>query len=192
MTNETKIANELRRMGFKNGDVVYFDGDTLSFNRPKVDPEAWREKNSKRQAAGAKFQIKHPDAGWFSYESFGDFATGKKEDYREVQEAPKPTIPHVKERALYRAQQAAGTNEVWRGKPCKSSEWLVFIGEPGWYSDWEYEVKPKTVRYYFALAKRHDNKIIARLNIDKDQLVSVLKTCGYTIIGNIEEREVEV
>ena len=50
-------------------------------------------------------------------------------------------------------------------------------------------VKPETVTYYFALSRSLDGKLTTTLNSDKDQLIGVLKTCGYSIIGDIEERE---
>ena len=51
--------------------------------------------------------------------------------------------------------------------------------------------KPKTVKYYFALCKTPDGYIGAKFHEDKQRLTDWIITCCGTIIGNIEEREIE-
>jgi len=154
---------------------------------------------------------------------------------------PKPE-PHAAERALWKAQREAGTNEVWitafakNGAAC---EIPVHI-EPGWHDGqvyyvkpmkltakiirrgvyktsyyWEFfgtreeyraecekygyvvvseikEVKPNTVKYYFALYKTTDGYITSISGHTKDWVNEWITDNGHTIIGDIEEREVEV
>ncbi len=135
---------------------------------PKADPEAWREENRKKQAAGVRFEHKDVIGNWGL--STWDFC-GRKEDYREVPQevsasecqkalehlaktysADKgtaqlnPTIPpHAAERALYWAQRVAGTNEMWQEKGLEGThgwiDWHV-DAEPAWDPECEYRVKP--------------------------------------------------
>ena len=268
---------------------------------PKEDPEAWREENLKKQAAGVKFQNR---CGYFWQEGNWNFE-GNKEDYREVPQevqkegdmripeaseirkwadryyslwcfvenslprdassdtfdifrgyarqvndeiygvTDKAKEPHAAERALWKAQREAGTNEVWqvlsgngvadirvdvepnwhpdfiyRTKPMKLTAKICRVGKayPMSYSgqDWEFfgtreeyraecekygyvvvseikEVveKPKTVKYYFALCKTPDGYIGAKFHEDKQRLTDWIITCCGTIIGDIEEREIE-
>ena len=132
---------------------------------PKEDPEAWREDCRKRQAAGVKFQRKSCGEWLYPINMF-DFS-GNKEDYREVPQevsasecqkalehlaktysADKgtaqlnPPTPHAAERALWKAQREAGTNEVWQVFSRLSKTWCDLDNEPKWYSDTEYRVKP--------------------------------------------------
>ncbi len=112
--------------------------------QPKADPEAWRAENRKKQAAGVKFECRSSllPSGW----GVGHFEFyGKKENYREVQEATKPTIPpHADKRALYWSQRAAGTNEVWQCiRPDGSVLDIGAILEPCWLPNCKYLVKPK-------------------------------------------------
>ena len=51
--------------------------------------------------------------------------------------------------------------------------------------------KPKTVKYYFALCKTPDGYIGAKFHEDKQRLTDWIITCCGTIIGDIEEREIE-
>ncbi len=157
---------------------------------------------------------------------------------------PKPTIPpHAAERALWKAQRDAGTNEVWQKRPkIGGIDWadirhdLMF--EPGWDPDWDYHVKPMkltakiarrevyktpydweftgtreeyraecekygyvviseikevktTVKYYFAMLNRYRCTPFGRAASDKDQIIEYAKKHRYTIIGDIEEREIE-
>lgn len=162
----------------------------------------------------------------------------------------KPTIPpHAAERALWKAQREAGTNEVWqwayvddpkkiwtdirvdhtptwqrsfiyRAKPMKLTARICMVGKayPMSYigQDWEFtgtreeyraecekygyvvlseikEVveKPKTVKYYFAMLNRYRCTPFGRAASDKDQIIEYAKKHCYTIIGDIEEREIE-
>ena len=157
-----------------------------------------------------------------------------------------PPTPHAAERALWKAQREAGTNEAWQKRPkIGGIDWadirhdLMF--EPGWDPDWDYRVKPmkltaricrsgmgratqewqflgtreeyraecekygyvviseikevvekpETVKYYFALCKTPDGYIGAKFHEDKQRLTDWIITCCGTIIGDIEEREVE-
>ncbi len=126
-------------------------------------------------------------------DSFFEFS-GNKEDYREAQEAPKPTIPHLAERKLWLAQREAGTNEIWRYTPKhRLCCWIDMPvdKEPSWDVECVYEVKPKTVTYYFALMVHSNAKTIASFTFDnRNDLVKFCDRCNYTIIGNIETREV--
>ena len=225
------------------------------------DENAWREENLKKQAAGVKFE------GWTSLVpgnwKAGTFDfSGNKQDYREVPQEypvspkvaamgvePQPVIPHAAERALWKAQRAAGTNDVWQKRPkIVGIDWadirhdLMF--EPGWDpefeyrvkptkltakicragklypisfsgQDWEFfgtreeyraecdkygyvvvsnieEVKPKTVKYYFALVKSDTTGVVITCSRrTKAALTEFVEKIGHTIIGDIEEREIE-
>ena len=208
----------------------------------KADHVAWREENRKKQAAGVKFEAVWSDGTWRPH--FGEF-TESEEDYREVPQ------PHAAERALWKAQREAGTNEVWQGlnttnagngwfdlcncldpvweehmryrvKPIKLTARIarygLHLGEIKAY-DWEFtgtreeyraecekygyvilseikEVKPKTVRYYFAFVFAGAGTIpfaCSSLPLEcKEDFVKKWTKAGYTIIGDIEEREIEV
>ena len=216
------------------------------------DPEAWREENRKKQAVGVKFEKLWYDGKWHT--GYCDF-TGNKEDYREVQEYPVtpkvaamgiepiPTIPpYAAERALWKAQREAGTNEVWeeqasdkngcwwdlefepewipkhryRVKPMKLTARICMVGKayPMSYigQDWEFtgtreeyraecekygyailseikEVKPKTVKYYFALCVCK-SRTFSISGLTAEGIQRRAKNGVFTIIGNIEEREV--
>ena len=134
-------------------------------NAVKEDPEAWREEYRKKQAAGVRFEKLWYDGFWHKGEC--DF-TGKKEDYREVPQAVSasecqkalehlartysadkgtaqlnPTIPpHAAERALWKAQRDAGTNEVWQAHPCGYWDDIDVDVEPAWHEGCKYRVKP--------------------------------------------------
>lgn len=160
-----------------------------------------------------------------------------------------PTIPpHAAERALWKAQREAGTNEIWQmTSPCgRYTDDIPVEIEPDWMPhtkyrvksmklvakivrnipmtfreyearlhDWEFfgtreeyiaecekygyfvtgkikevgQVKPKMVKYTFALVKVGD-AVSVRFGSDKENLIEFAKNSGYTIIGDIEEREV--
>ncbi len=268
----------------------------------KTDPEAWREENIKKQAAGVKFEkIGQGGLVWLPY--VGGFENGIKEDYREVPQevqkegdmripeaseirkwadryyslwcfvenslprdassdtfdifrgyarqvndeiygvTDKAKEPHAAERALWKAQRDAGTNEVWKWEIMKGN-WLDLLPneEPQWMPGHKYRVKPKpvkltakimgwafgsktqeweffgtpdeyraecekygyavvseinevvekpkTVKYTFALVKVGD-AVSVRFGSDKENLIEFAKNSGYTIIGDIEEREIE-
>ena len=152
---------------------------------------------------------------------------------------PQPVTPHAAERALWKAQREAGTNEVWQIFSRLSKTWCDLVNEPKWSPDTEYRVKPmkltakiirrgvyktsyyweffgtreeyraecekygyvvvseikevkhKTVTYYFALFKTPDGRAGAESHKDKQRIRDWIKKCGYTIIGDIEEREIE-
>ena len=149
--------------------------------------------------------------------------------------------PHAAERALWKAQREAGTNEVWQWENMHGIWMDVCAGhEPEWNEDckyrvkpmkltakiisggvyktsyyWEFtgtreeyraecekygyvvvsnieEVKPKTVKYYFALYKSKQGDVRAVTSQNKTWIEALPDMRGYTIIGDIEEREVEV
>lgn len=145
--------------------------------QPTVDPETWRERNRRRQAAGVKFEWFNEGIWRQGYKgSIFTFDIGGEEDYREVpqevfgteyaraalehltktysadkgtaQLSSQPT-PHAAERALWKAQREAGTNEQWQGKGVKLvTDWfdLDFICEPAWHPDFIYRPKPKPAK----------------------------------------------
>jgi len=81
-------------------------------NAVKEDPEAWRERNRQRQAAGVKFEWCTEGIWRRGYKgSLFTFDVGGEEDYREVQEAPKvkenDVIPEAS-REILKAWQANG------------------------------------------------------------------------------------
>lgn len=254
------LVHEVKKLGWhfthsKENISINRHNVMLSLYR-EVDPEAWREDNRKKQAAGVRFEKLWYDGFWRKGEC--DF-TGKKEDYREVPQEtsiadklaftennePTPPTPHAAERALWKAQREAGTNEVWQ-EILPSGTIMDIVGPPAWaprctyrvkpmkltavivrkgrnwdgMQGWEFtgtreeyraecekygyailseikEVveKPKTVKYYFALAtleKQKDSelRLISLWNSNKENLITSLVGC--TIIGDIESREVEV
>ena len=104
-------------------------------------------------------------------------------------------IHHPEERMLWLQQRIAGTNEVWQKLFRNSGEWIDINVEydPTWSSDYEYRVKPKTVKYYFCVIRRKDGSIgVFGQPGTKEELESSATFGGATIIGNIEERDVEV
>ena len=112
-------------------------------------------------------------------------------------EEPKKEIlvHHIPERKLWLAQREAGTNEQWR----EINRFGVIIDipvekEPEWNKDAEYHpmfvLKPKTVKYYFCLCRRKNGGIVTMSRTCKDRLKYAVGDA--TIIGNIEERDVEV
>ena len=62
-------------------------------NAVKEDPEAWRERNRQRQAAGVKFEWRNEGIWRRGYKgSIFTFDIGGEEDYREVQEAAEDAV----------------------------------------------------------------------------------------------------
>ena len=243
--------------------------------KDKADPEAWREENLKKQAAGVKFQRKSCGE-WLHPINMFDFS-GKKEDYREVpQDDPlAPTsedghdcegfpggcnrfgcpggdkcymlnnqTPHAAERALWKAQREAGTNEIWQERLLEGIMlWDDLRFEPAWRPEWEYRVKPmkltaaivrkgrnwngiqnwqftgtreeyrakcekygyailsnikevvekpKTVKYYMAMIKYPNGGCLTSwVEYNKEKIITDAKCYACTIIGDIEEREIE-
>lgn len=186
------LVHEVKKLGWhfthsKENISINRHNVTLSLYR-EVDPEAWREENRKKQAAGVKFQNR---CGYFWQEGNWNFE-GNKEDYREASQPavePVDKIPHAAERALWKAQRAAGTNEVWQEKDLNNEdEWgdLPMGVDPAWSPESMYRVKPKTVT-------------CCTVNIELDLIrfkdKQALENClnnFFTIIGYIETREVEV
>ena len=156
-----------------------------------------------------------------------------------------PPTPHAAERALWKAQREAGTNEVWQC--CAQTNVRNWVDldtkyEPNWVpgcvyrvkpmrltsvivrkwsnwdrlQDWEFtgtreeyraecekygyvviseikEVveKPKMVKYYMAMVKYPNGCVNSWVAYDKEQIITDAKHCACTIIGDIEEREIE-
>lgn len=103
-------------------------------------------------------------------------------------------IRHPEERMLWLQQRIAGTNEQWRVRFKGSREWLDIPvhREPLWQGSHEYEIKPKTVKYYFCLCRKSNGIVDSILCDKKDVLITILEYTHATIIGNIEERDVVV
>ena len=116
----------------------------------------------------------------------------------EPDEEPKKQIliHHIPERKLWLAQREAGTNEQWQFKYYRDEKWndvVAITEEPAWNKDVEYRVKPKTVKYYFCVIKRKDGSSgVFGQHGTREELESSATFGGATIIGNIEERDVEV
>ena len=111
-----------------------------------------------------------------------------------TKQGPAPVAPHAKERALYWAQRAAGTCEVWQwidrsgnGDGCWHD---IGNDEPSWYPGIDYRVKPKMTKHYFALFKSARGDIKASTDVTEEGLMEWAKKVGHTIIGEIEFREV--
>lgn len=101
---------------------------------------------------------------------------------------------HIAERALYWAQRAAGTNEVWRLRGITGG-WVDISNarEPGWAPEYLYETKPRTVKYWMVMLRYNKQGAFSAHLFDSTKDASdyaIRHNC--TIIGNIEEREVEV
>ena len=153
---------------------------------------------------------------------------------KEIGIEPQPAPPHAAERALWKAQREAGTNEVWQEFYPKGTIVTLSNHEPDWRPDCEYRVKPmkltakiirrgvyKTSYYweffgtreeYRAECEKYGYVVISEIKevAEKPKTVknySVLvrlkfptieaandyvKDYGMDIIGDIEEREVEV
>ena len=101
-------------------------------------------------------------------------------------------IHHIPERKLWLTQREAGTNEQWQRQVEGCSDWVDLLNdvEPRWYEHHKYRVKPKTVKYYFCLCRRKNGDIVSMSRTSKDRLKYAVGDA--TIIGNIEERDVEV
>ena len=117
----------------------------------KADPEAWRERNRQKQAAGVKFEWRNEGVWRRGYKgSIFTFDIGGEEDYREVPHEPRPaklTAKIVREDrwGIVRQQdwEFYGTPEEYRAE-CEKYGYAV-VGEIK-------EVdKPKTVKHYFCM-----------------------------------------
>lgn len=104
-------------------------------------------------------------------------------------------IHHIPERKLWLAQREAGTNEQWRTRFKLATEWqdVPIEREPLWLEEHEYGIKPKKVKFYFC-AIRHKSGSIGTYGQygSKGELKSTIALGSATIIGNIEECDVEV
>ena len=109
--------------------------------------------------------------------------------------ATNPPPPHAAERALWKAQREAGTNEVWQKRPkIGGIDWadirhdLMF--EPGWDPDWDYRVKPMKLT---AKIRRYLNpKIIHKVHDweftgTREEYRAECKKYGYAILSEIKE-----
>lgn len=255
------LVHEVKKLGWhfthsKENISINRHNVTLSLYR-EVDPEAWREEYRKKQAAGVRFENR---CGYFWQEGNWNFE-GNKEDYREVQEypvtpkvaatgiEPTPPTPHAAERALWKAQREAGTNEVWQVLSGNGVADIRVDVEPNWHPDFIYRVKPmkltariirrefyprmaqpaclvqnwefagtreeyraecekygyvvlseikevvekpKTVKYYMAMVKYPNGGCLTSwVEYNKEKIITDAKCYACTIIGDIEEREVE-
>lgn len=108
-------------------------------------------------------------------------------------EEPKKEIlvHHIPERKLWLAQREAGTNEQWKVKPRSWNDWkkIPIDEEPEWSEYYDYTTV-NTVKYYFCLCRRKNGGIVTMSRTCKDRLKYAVGDA--TIIGNIEERDVEV
>ena len=111
----------------------------------------------------------------------------------EPDEEPKKEIlvHHIPERKLWLAQREAGTNEQWKVKPRSWNDWkkIPIDEEPEWSEYYDYTTV-NTVKYYFCLCRRKNGGIVTMSRTCKDRLKYAVGDA--TIIGNIEERDVEV
>ena len=177
-------------------------GDSLTIKNNTEDEEVWREEYRKKQAAGVKFECLQITGNWIVRD--WDFG-GTKERYREVPQEdfdinkiasslspPTSSIPHLAERALYWAQRVAGTNEVWQVCDPATKMWIDTNSEPNWLGNLLYRVKPETVKRYMALLKSTANQVYPFVHGSRWDIVEHAKKWNLTIIGNIEEREVEI
>ena len=156
----------------------------------KEDPEAWREEYRKKHAAGVKFEYWENGASAIGVLAF----KGKKENYREVVETSKPTIPHLAERKLWLAQREAGTDEVWQVRDSRGDGWKdVCINDDLWWiPSSEYRMKPCTEKRYMALFKNGNHPAYAFLASSTEEIQAHAEWWGIPIIGDIVEREVEL
>lgn len=195
--------------------------------KQKADPEAWREEYRKKQAAGVRFECRcHGD--WCKGAMQHTFECNK-EDYREVPQdvsasecqkalehlaktysADKgtaqlnPTIPpHAAERALWKAQREAGTNEVWQE--------IYEIGtvittypvdkEPAWDPNFTYRVKPMKLTAKIARREVYKTPYDWEFFGTREEYRAECEKYGYVVISEIKwipavkcsknEREVE-
>ncbi len=113
----------------------------------------------------------------------------------EPDEEPKKEIlvHHIPERKLWLAQREAGTNEQWKVKPRSWNDWkkIPIDEEPEWSEYYDYTTV-NTVKYYFCLCRRKNGGIVTMSRTCKDRLKHAVAVGDATIIGNIEERDVEV
>ena len=168
----------------------------------KQKDEAWREENRKKQAAGVRFAVKTISGEWVlnhkQVSSISDNHVvgvdfnfeGNKEDYREVPQEvsgvkPMKLTAKIIRRGVYKTSyywEFFGTREEYRAE-CEKYGYAILSEIK------EVVEKPKT--YYFALCKTPDGCIGAKFHEDKQRLTDWIITCCGTIIGDIEEREVE-
>ena len=110
-------------------------------------------------------------------------------------EEPKKEIlvHHIPERKLWLAQREAGTNEQWKVKPRSWNDWkkIPIDEEPEWSEYYDYTTV-NTVKYYFCLCRRKNGDIVSMSRTSKETLKHAVAVGDATIIGNIEERDVEV
>ena len=171
---------------------------------PKEDPEAWREECRKKQAAGVRFAVKTISGEWVlnhkQVSSISDNHVvgvdfnfeGNKEDYREVPQEvsgvkPMKLTAKIIRRGVYKTSyywEFFGTREEYRAE-CEKYGYAILSEIK------EVVEKPKTVKYYFAMLNRYRCTPFGRAASDKDQIIEYAKKHCYTIIGDIEEREIE-
>jgi len=263
---EEKIIVIMKNAGWKyiNGNIHNGKRFITFLNAKQEDPEAWRAEYLAKQAAGVKFECRC-HGNWCKGEMKHTFE-GNKEDYREVPQevsasecqkaalehlaktysADKgtaqlnPPTPHAAERALWKVQREAGTNEVWQYGNYATHSWYDVINgaEPQWVPEYQYRVKPMkliarivqnkvmllhpfkipeqdweffgTREEYRAECEKYGCAVVSEIKevVEKPKTVKVyvatvhrpcatkehfekfLINVGFTIIGDIEEREV--
>lgn len=115
-------------------------------------------------------------------------------DLLEMEEPKKEIlVHHIPERKLWLAQREAGTNEQWKVKPRSWNDWkkIPIDEEPEWSEYYDYTTV-NTVKYYFCLCRRKNGDIVSMSRTSKETLKHAVAVGDATIIGNIEERDVEV
>lgn len=156
-------------------------------NAVKEDPEAWRERNRQRQAAGVKFEWRNEGIWRRGYKgSIFTFDIGGEEDYREVPQL----LPHAAERALWKAQREAGTNEVWQWKYFDGA-WIDIDLEPRWTEKEEYRVKPtKLTARICMVGKAYPMSYIGQdwqFTGTREEYHAECEKYGYAVVSEIKE-----
>ena len=103
-------------------------------------------------------------------------------------------IHHIPERKLWLAQREAGTNEQWQVNFEEGCGWhdVPVAEEPEWRSHYEYRPKPTTVKLYMAMLQYRKEPAHTFQASNISTIKEHARRHGITIIGNIEERDVEV
>ncbi len=118
-----------------------------------------------------------------------------KESGVEVQEATKQTIPHAAERALWKAQREAGTNEVWQwayvDDPKKIWTDIRVDHTPTWQRIFIYRVKPtKLTARICMVGKAYPMSYIGQdweFTGTREEYRAECHKYGYAILSEIKE-----
>ena len=186
-----KVANG-EHVVLKIGGKIYSSKALRGDAMPKQ--ETWRERNLRRQAEGVKFECRPTEAAdtdpWYLPREWR--FDGNEEDYREY--VPEP-LPHAELRARYEKKLAAGEEVVVQVMIMGAWVDLGPKGKVSWLPGNIYRIKPKTKTIWFGLFRDRDN--VVRFCTDADQrsekdLIERLAKEGFTPVGSIESREVEI